>query len=45
MGMPLGWITLNLMHLFWLYRAGSGDLSKIPAVICGDDCLALMSAK
>jgi len=45
MGLPLTWVTLNLMHIFWIEE--SSRMSKIPVHlsykntrICGDDLVA-----
>lgn len=43
MGLPLTWVTLSLLHLFWLDRS-MGTKSRGYA-ICGDDMLALMTEK
>lgn len=48
MGLPLAWVTLNLLHLFWLdyARKVSGKIPRpIPASICGDDLVGLMNKR
>jgi hypothetical protein len=44
MGMPLSWVTLNLMHLYWVDTAALRADKDIKTVykrtrICGDDLL------
>jgi len=45
MGLPLTWVTLNLLHIYWIEE--SARLSNIPIPrtiettrICGDDLVA-----
>lgn len=48
MGLPLSWVTLNLMQLFWADESASlvGEKSKLhDCKICGDDLVSHWSAR
>jgi len=44
MGLPLTWVTLNILHLFWVEQSLT-NLGKLPYTskkvtrICGDDLI------
>lgn len=46
MGLPLTWITLSLVHLFWGKHAerAQGPLRQ-PFRLCGDDLIGLFTPK
>lgn len=45
MGLPLTWVTLSLLHLFWMDEAISNTVrDKYKRFsICGDDMLAVLT--
>jgi len=43
MGLPLTWITLSLIHVFWVDYTVIVSRSQIPYSICGDDMTAMMT--
>jgi len=45
MGLPLTWVTLSLVQLFWVDWSRSYTINPQPTAICGDDLVGLWNAR